>query len=244
MSQLTTGCPNCATNFRLTPEQLEMADGLVRCGKCMTVFNASENAIAAQQEISEKSEDNTQLPVMTELLHNEFGHKQAPIKERKPSPLPAQLTVILVGAILLATQYSYFFSRELGQTEAYRTALISFCHYTGCKMEFFRDIDKLAVKQFVVHSHPSQPGALTVDLIIENRGLFDQPFPKIALRFADMQNQPVAERVFTASQYLYQGTQPLKIEPKLIPSGKQRRVKFSLVDPGDSAINYSVELKK
>ena len=99
----------------------------------------------------------------------------------------------------------------------------------------------------MVHSHPSQPGALTVDLTIQNLGLFDQPLPKIALRFANMQNQTVARRLLTASEYLSQGShgsQSLAAKSKLIPSGKQRRVNFSLLDPGVSAVNYSVELKE
>jgi len=244
MSQLTTGCPNCATRFRLTPEQLEAAGGMVRCGKCMTVFNASDNKIAAHQESREEPENTTKLPVMTELLHSEFGQQQAVSEDQKPSRVFAKLIVMLVGAIMLAAQYSYFFSRELSQTETYRKPLIEFCRYSGCTVELFRDIDKLAVRQLLVQSHPSQPGALTVDLAIENLGLFDQPYPKIALQFSDMENQLVAERILLASEYLQDDTQSLVTEPMLIPRGKQRRVNFSLVDPGTTAINYSVELKE
>lgn len=255
MPQLITACPHCATVFRLTLEQLEMADGMVRCGKCIKVFNANENGVIAgslgtkspdiaKQEAPDEFEDPSQLPAMTELLHNEFGPEQPPIKDKKSKPTLAKLLLILAGTILLAAQYSYFFSRELSQIEAYRKPLVSFCHYLGCTVAPFQDIDRLAVRQFMVHSHPSQPGALTVDLIIENRGLFDQPFPKIALRFSDMQNHPVAERLLAASEYLPHNSQSLVAKPKLIPSGKQSRVNFSLLDPGVSAINYSVALKE
>lgn len=244
MSQLTTGCPNCATKFRLTPEQLEAAGGMVRCGKCMTVFNASDHKLAAQQQSREQLEETTKLPVMTELLHSEFGQQQAVIKDKQPSRFFVKLIIILIGAILLAAQYSYFFSRELSQTEAYRKPLIQFCHYSGCTVEPFRDVDKLAVRQFAIHSDANQLGALAVDLIIENRALFDQPYPKIALQFSDMENQLVAKRVFLAEQYLQGNRQSLAAEPKLIPRGEQRRVTFSLVDPGAKATNYSVELKR
>jgi|TARA_B110000090_G_C13319679_1_gene422981 predicted Zn finger-like uncharacterized protein len=244
MSQLTTGCPNCAIKFRLTPEQLAAAGGMVRCGKCMTVFNANDHKIASQQESREQPEDTAKLPVMTELLHSEFGQQQALTEDQKPSRICAKLVVILIGAILLAAQYSYFFSRELSQTESYREPLIEFCNYSGCTVELFRDIDKLAVKQLLVQSHPSQPGALAVDLIIENHGLFDQPYPKITLQFSDMENQLVAERMFLASEYLQDDTGSLGAEASLIPNGNQRRVNFSLVDPGATAINYSVELKE
>lgn len=40
-------CPHCATLFRVTPEQLHAAEGKVRCGLCMSVFDAQ-----AQQESS------------------------------------------------------------------------------------------------------------------------------------------------------------------------------------------------
>jgi len=260
MSHFTTGCPNCATKFRLTPEQLEIAEGMVRCGKCMGVFNASDNKIEVPQASSEelkeepseelneehreKPEETTALPVITELLHNEFDQQQTAIKDKTPNRVIAKLIIILLGALVLAAQYSYFFSRELSQTEAYRKPLSSFCKHLGCSLDLFRDIDKLRVRQFMVQSDPNQPGVLVVDLIIENRAQFHQPFPKIALRFADMQNQTVAERVFLAREYLAHNSTSLPAKPKLIPKGKQRRVNFRLVDPGIKAVNYSVALKE
>lgn len=36
-------CPHCQTVFKLTEEQLKIADGLVRCGMCQKVFNALHN---------------------------------------------------------------------------------------------------------------------------------------------------------------------------------------------------------
>lgn len=35
-----TKCPSCETNFQVTAEQLKAANGDVRCGQCLTVFNA------------------------------------------------------------------------------------------------------------------------------------------------------------------------------------------------------------
>lgn len=37
---LTTVCTACQTAFRITPEQLKLREGRVRCGRCETVFNA------------------------------------------------------------------------------------------------------------------------------------------------------------------------------------------------------------
>ena len=40
-----TRCPQCQTYFRLFPEQLEAADGMVRCGTCLAIFNAHETLL-------------------------------------------------------------------------------------------------------------------------------------------------------------------------------------------------------
>ncbi|MFH2133700.1 MAG: DUF3426 domain-containing protein [Pseudomonadota bacterium] len=39
----TTLCPQCATRFKVSEEQLDAHDGLVRCGRCQNVFNAREH---------------------------------------------------------------------------------------------------------------------------------------------------------------------------------------------------------
>ena len=38
---LVTRCPACATMFKVAPDQLKIADGWVRCGRCSEVFEAS-----------------------------------------------------------------------------------------------------------------------------------------------------------------------------------------------------------
>lgn len=38
----TTQCPTCNTRFKVSAEQLDAHQGLVRCGRCQAVFNATE----------------------------------------------------------------------------------------------------------------------------------------------------------------------------------------------------------
>lgn len=44
---MLTRCPSCATAFRVTPEQLKVRSGTVRCGKCQTIFNALDSLVDA-----------------------------------------------------------------------------------------------------------------------------------------------------------------------------------------------------
>ena len=43
MNSLSTRCPHCQTAFQVSPAQLEVADGNVRCGACLNVFLAREH---------------------------------------------------------------------------------------------------------------------------------------------------------------------------------------------------------
>lgn len=43
MSASVTQCPECATRFRVSEEQLASHDGMVRCGRCHEVFHAIEH---------------------------------------------------------------------------------------------------------------------------------------------------------------------------------------------------------
>lgn len=49
---LVTQCPHCQTRFRLTPEQLNVAAGHVRCGACLEVFHAADAAAALKPALS------------------------------------------------------------------------------------------------------------------------------------------------------------------------------------------------
>jgi len=42
---LATRCPHCQTAFRLVPDQLRLAEGWVRCGRCDQVFPATEHLL-------------------------------------------------------------------------------------------------------------------------------------------------------------------------------------------------------
>lgn len=42
---MLTRCPECATHFRVTAEQLKLRAGRVRCGECQNVFNALDTLI-------------------------------------------------------------------------------------------------------------------------------------------------------------------------------------------------------
>ena len=69
----TTRCPHCETRFKIGVTQLEAHQGMVRCGKCMQIFDARPDFIPDQPSpqlelvIAERSE----VPPESELPHAE-----------------------------------------------------------------------------------------------------------------------------------------------------------------------------
>ena len=50
---MITKCPACGTLFRVTPEQLQVHQGQVRCGRCMTVFDGLVALTALPEPVPE-----------------------------------------------------------------------------------------------------------------------------------------------------------------------------------------------
>jgi predicted Zn finger-like uncharacterized protein len=98
---MKTRCRECGTIFRVTPEQLRVKSGKVRCGQCQTVFNAFdtlitdeaevlpfEEAIAEQSVVHEPVFEPTIEPEAEEPL--EIVPEPTPLAEPEPEPEPEQ----------------------------------------------------------------------------------------------------------------------------------------------------------
>ena len=62
-----TQCPDCHTIFRVTTEQLEAAQGLVRCGECGNIFNGGAALLEESQHEQEERQENLDLTFDTSL---------------------------------------------------------------------------------------------------------------------------------------------------------------------------------
>jgi predicted Zn finger-like uncharacterized protein len=77
-----TKCPNCSTIFTMTEVDLEAHQGLVRCGRCREVFNASWNFVGslpdealpvAESAPSDRAMEASDAPVATQEVDLEYG---------------------------------------------------------------------------------------------------------------------------------------------------------------------------
>lgn len=64
-------CPHCQTLFNLTEQQLQIADGMVRCGMCQEVFNALDQSASIESSTAEDAE-----LISQEGLNNAIGENE------------------------------------------------------------------------------------------------------------------------------------------------------------------------
>jgi predicted Zn finger-like uncharacterized protein len=76
-----TRCPGCNTIFRVTPPQLALRDGQVRCGHCHTVFNGLAALVSLAPQLRPKPEPDFDDPALgppTVTLRNSQALEPAP----------------------------------------------------------------------------------------------------------------------------------------------------------------------
>lgn len=105
---LLTICPNCAAQFKVQPEQLNVRQGRVMCGRCRQVFNAFQS-LSRVEETVDLPVDHVQEPLPESAQHAPESDAPStlltvdsvalPVADpiflrEEPSPLPAAFSAL------------------------------------------------------------------------------------------------------------------------------------------------------
>jgi len=247
MDFYVTRCPECQTAFRMTPAQLAAADGKVRCGACLTVFNATDNgpedtirARMAELDLTEEQDEPKFGADNLESLHRvrdtvELELPQAKARRAKQL-LQATAALILIAALLL--QYLWHNRLVLAQDPDRRAWAELLCSVLPCELPPLHDMSAFSGNSLVIRSHPEQLDQLQLTLTVGNTARFAQPFPSIEVVFRDTDQRRVAQRLITPTEYLSDELQAVTF----MPADSTIQIQVDLDDPGDQAVNYDVTL--
>jgi len=245
-------CSSCHTLFRITLDQLEAAEGRVRCGSCFTVFDAHETLQVFDDEpvhknsgtnSSEKKrgykpkpetlQDRANIPsiLQDDLQEHE---QQRPFSHRL---LHFGLTLLFLLSLLLAlaAQLFYFEREQLAQYPELRPLLDQLCQRLDCQLPPQRDLSKIELLERNVYSHPNIKGALVINATLINNASYPQPFPKLAISMANLRGQTLVGRVFKPSEYL-----PKTQADSMLP-GVEITVVLEVEDPGQEALTFELD---
>ena len=186
----------------------------------------------------ESGEDSVVVPGFELPLHDDHEFL---LQDRRRFFNPRSLKWLPGITLMIAVaigQVAFFKMSVYAQMTEYRPTYVLVCRYLGCEVPGYENHDELKTRELVVRSHPEEPEALLVDVLLLNSGPFRQTFPGLRLQFYDVHGEVVASRVFRASEYLGGEMRGLK----LMPAETVARLSLEVIDPGTDALGYRMEV--
>ena len=261
-----TKCPECNAIFRVTTEQLNIADGLVRCGICDAVFNGREHI-----EEEHRTETQTEEQEFTEELsepHSEddFDHQASYDHEEElnqsdedelihadviPTVIrddfggniltktnsPIQIVVFTLGAIALAIFFLGQISYWHNVNVLPRTWINNFCKPFSCGDHNKRDLTAIKILNRNVYTHPNTKDALMITASIVNQSQSAQLYPWLQISLLDTQGKIIAIRRFSPNDYLVNKS----LADTLMSPNEPVGARLEVLDPGNIVIAYEFE---
>ncbi len=251
---LQTTCLHCGSVFRITPEQLDMARGQARCSQCNQVFNAlfSLENYTGHEQLTSPVEAQTSVPdqlpeldsketeqVIKNLVDQPVSLNQAMYGDSSQSehnfrPVLWSLGIVLMFIIIIV-QVIYYQRYSLMASPQYQQQILNICQVLPCDQDRFISLSQINLIERHVFSHPTRDNALMITGSFINRAPFAQPLPKLQVSLSDIQGNLIANRQFTAEEYLTQQSM------RHIPAQKAVPFRLEIFDPGTQALTYEFE---
>jgi predicted Zn finger-like uncharacterized protein len=253
---MQTRCPNCETEYRIEPDAFLAADGLARCHRCGTVFDAAEKKPVDPQSAADplmlelQAETNWQQTPEAELdeLPFEVPEGLAPLqpspeaavdvtetlyeKRSIRGPLYTAIALLLATGLglQLAWQHREDLLRQYPQLEP-------ICDWLGCIADQVRAPDKLRILQREMRAADNQPGSLNLSADFRNDAELPQPLPDIQLSLLDNDGRVLVRRRLVPADYLY----PPPPSDRVIGPGEVITISIDFKDPGYLATGFMID---
>ncbi len=190
-----THCPQCETAFKVSPQQLELAKGWVRCGRCAHVFEAALY-FEVQPNIPTPRQPSVDAPSLFRSAVNPTTTTQEPVTQATSS---ISLRWVLISALLVITflmqlviaQRHWLYAQE----PALGPVLSAMC---ACEVTLPREPEAVLIESSSFTENPQ--GGYTVQLRLKNTQHHPVAMPALELSLTDMQDQVLVRRVFTARE--------------------------------------------
>jgi predicted Zn finger-like uncharacterized protein len=225
-----TQCPQCGTHFNITPEQRNAHKGMVRCGRCQTVFNAVENIYTPPQQLDlplalddiadatglfsvyDPNADNYgSVTISAEAAarkSNDFSHIPDVFIAQRYKPASRKQTILLaigslVFALVLALQTVYFYRVDIAaRVQGAKPVMLKICAVLNCSLPLPQKIDLITIESSELEADPTLDNIITLHALLRSRAPYAMAYPSIELTLTDTQDNAVARRSFTPGEYL------------------------------------------
>ncbi len=225
-----TQCPHCGTHFKITAEQRNAHRGLVRCGKCESVFNAVDNLYTQPQRLdlplmlddideatgllavydhyADKGNSVSISPDAAARLANDFSHISDVYVAPKPLPASPRLTMLLaIGSVIfglvLVLEATYFFRVEIAaRLPGIKPVMLKICSQLNCTLPLPQKVDLISIESSGLEADPTQINIITMHALLRSSAPYAIGYPSIELTLTDIQDNAIARRNFSPADYL------------------------------------------
>lgn len=227
-------CPGCKTRFRVTDAQLAVANGRVRCGACLTVFDCSD-LISRSEPVKERPTivpgARASPPPKGKARRRNTSERPARADSSTSVPVGLFATAYAVAAILLVGLVSGVMFPAWSQQPTVRGVYQAACAILPCELPSLRALDAIAITPLPAE-RPGSPPTLSVPVELRNQAPFPQPFPVLAVRIVSADDRDLAGHRLAPKDYLPRG-HSLDMAPE-----KPVTIELQLEDPGREAARY------
>ncbi len=191
----------------------------------------------SEEELFSEDDRNSRHQLLSRIepepLQFQIHRARNPLRQKLIWGLPS-----LLAAFIAVAQIGYWKMNDLARQTEWRPSYQKACDLLGCQLPTLIDIQRMRSHSLIVRSHPEYENALLVDTIVINTADFPQPFPRLQLIFTDLQNKTIASRQFSATEYLAGEL----AGATLMPPHQPIHLGLEIVDPGDQAVSYRLEI--
>jgi predicted Zn finger-like uncharacterized protein len=209
-----THCPECSTAFKVSPEQLSLASGWVRCGRCGAVFEA-------QQHFSPPmASDPTPAPPLANSapVQDEAAHAHGAVMRLEaskpaaqaaasahgvPTPVARTQSLWLIGCgvlVLLFVWQAIVSQRHLLAAEepGLKPWLEVLCAPVACEVAWPQEPHSIQIENTSFNEDPE--GGYALQIRLRNTQHHPVATPYLELSLIDLQDQVVVRRVFSVRE--------------------------------------------
>ena len=192
---IITQCPQCATQFRATPQQLRASDGWVRCGQCDQVFDAAMHAVS--QRVIPPPEPDGIVPLRAE--------SPAPSDAvNEPAPAQVQAETLFAESASTAAGEQPRATRLLWLGAAFLLALLlqpalgAICKAVGCVLKAPQSPEFLQIEASAYD--PLGEDSYRLSLTLRNTANWPVAYPAVELTITDASERPLVRRVLLPAE--------------------------------------------
>ncbi|MBP9722398.1 MAG: DUF3426 domain-containing protein [Gammaproteobacteria bacterium] len=128
---------------------------------------------------------------------------------------------------------------QLAQNYKLRGYLQQFCQLLNCQLPTYKNLDYILIEDNAIVASETQKNTIQVHAMLNNTSNFDQKFPNLKINFTDINGKLISKKVISPNQYLknYNLT-----DNNLLEKNTKQYISVLIDDPGQTAVNYEIDL--